>query len=328
MKEPNYREALAKGWYLAWHHKSLWVFGLFAAFLGQMGIFEYLTQAMVGANKMQAPFTFVYISQMFRRFSLADFFSLFHTSPAKIIWLVWLILIIVGMAVLLTFVSVVSQGAIVHNTAKSMGGLRLKLVDVDKSWHESARHFWRLFGLNLFRKIFTILFVTFVAWGMWNASIDPNAGDMILFIFIFLLASVVGMVLSLWLIYAVGYVVVEQKKFVESMRLAWRLFTRHWLVSLEIGFIFVILNIFLALLILAGVFILFLPSLFLWTMLALTGNTLFYVLGVFIGFVLFSLYLILLGSVFVIFSTSTWTYLFMKMHKHGIRSGLVSLFHN
>ncbi|OIO18815.1 MAG: hypothetical protein COY69_02270 [Candidatus Magasanikbacteria bacterium CG_4_10_14_0_8_um_filter_32_14] len=328
MKEPNYREALNKGWHLAWHHKSLWVFGLFAAFLGQMGIFEYLVQAVVGANKLQAPSSFVYIFQIFRRFNLADFVGLFHTSSDKIIWLIWLIIIILGAVVMLTFVSVVSQGTIVHNTAKSIGGLHLKLVDVEKSWHESRYHFWSLFGLNLIRKVLTIFFVSFVAWGMWNASLEPRANDMFLFIFIFLLATIIGMVLYLWLIYAVGYVIVEEKKFVEAMKLAWRLFTRHWFVSLEIGFIFIILNIFLVLLIFVGMYILFLPSLFLWTMLALTGNTLFYVLGVLIGFVLFSLYLMLLGSIFVVFSTSTWTYLFMKMHKHGLRSHLVSLFHS
>jgi len=328
MKEPNYREALVKGWHLAWHHKSLWVFGLFAAFLGQMGIFEYLVQAVVGANKLQTPSAFVYIPQMFNRFNLADFVGLFHTSVDRIIWLVWLIVIVLGATVLLTFVSVVSQGTIVHNTAKSIGGLHIKLVEVEKSWHESRQHFWRLFGLNLIRKILTIFFVSFVVWGMWNASFEPRVGDMLLFIIIFLLATIMGMVLYLWLIYAVGYVVVEEKKLLEAMRMAWRLFTRHWLVSLEIGFIFIVLNVFLALLVLVGMFILFLPSLFLWTMLALTGNILFYVFGILIGFVLFSLYLMLLGSIFVVFSTSTWTYLFMKMHKHGLRSHLVSLFHN
>ncbi|MFA7315120.1 MAG: hypothetical protein WC025_04320 [Candidatus Magasanikbacteria bacterium] len=328
MKEPNYREALKKGWHLAWHHKSLWIFGLFAAFLGQMGIFEFLVQAVVGVNKLQTPSTFVYLSQMFKKFDLSDYISLFHTSSDKIVWLIWLVVIVLGVVVVLTFVSVVSQGTIVHNTAKSIGGLRLKLVDVEKSWHESRHHFWRLFGLNLIKKVLSLFFVSFVVWGMWNASLESRAVDMFLFIFIFLLAAIVGMILSLWLVYAIGYVVVEEKKFVEAMQLAWRLFTRHWLVSLEIGFIFIILNIVLVLLIFAGMYILFLPSLFLWTMLALTGNVIFYVLGVFLGFVLFSLYLMLLGSVFMVFSTSTWTYLFMKMHKHGLRSHLVSLLHH
>ncbi|OGH85833.1 MAG: hypothetical protein A2493_02290 [Candidatus Magasanikbacteria bacterium RIFOXYC12_FULL_33_11] len=328
MKEPTYREALTHGWHLAWHHKSLWVFGLFAAFLGQMGIFEYLAQSMVGASRMGSPSSFVFVKNMFEGFRWSDFAALFHTSSDKVIWLVWLIIIFVAMAVLLTFVAVVSQGTIVHNTAKSLGGLRPSFVDVDKSWHESRIHFWRLFVLNLFKKIITLVFVTFIAWGMWNASFyGSSVGSLLLFIAIFLLATIIGMVLSLWLIYAVGYVVVEEKKLIEACRLAWRLFTRHWLVSLEIGFIFIILNVFLALLILGGMYILFLPSLFLWTLLALTGNAVFYVLGVLMGFVLFSLYLMLLGSIFVVFSTSTWTYLFMKMHKKGLRSHLVRLFH-
>lgn len=328
MKEPNYREALSKGWHLAWHHKSLWILGLFAAFLGQMGIFEYLIQSVIGAKSLEAPSTFVYISNVLGNFSWGDFAALFQTSADKVIWLVWLIILLLGLAVVFTFVSVVAQGAIVHNTAKSIGGLRMKFVEVEKSWHESRRHFWRLLGLNILKKVITLLFVTFIAWGMWNASLYATPVTMFLFIAIFLLATIVGMVLSLWLIYAVGYVVVEEKKFVEACRLGWRLFTRHWLVSLEIGFIFIILNIFLALIILAGMYILLLPSLFLWTVVAIAGNTFMYLLGVLLGFVLFSLYLMLVGSIFVVFSTSTWTYLFMKMHKHGIRSHLVKLFHD
>ncbi|EKE06868.1 MAG: hypothetical protein ACD_18C00249G0003 [uncultured bacterium] len=328
MKEPTYREALIKGWHLAWHHKSLWVFGLFAAFLGQMGIFEYLVQSFVGARQVETPSTFFYMHDVFRGFNFSDFIGLFHTSADKVIWLVWLIVIILGLLAILTFVSVVSQGTIVHNTAKSLGGLHLKLTSVEKSWHESRIHFWRLFTLNFFKKILTLLFVTFITWGMLNANLSAKAGDMFLFMAIFLLATMLGMVMSLWLIYAVGYVVVEEKKLLESCRLAWRLFTRHWLVSLEIGFIFIIFNIFLVLLVFAGMYVLFLPSLFLWTLVAVTGNTLLYFLGVLLGFVLFSLYVMLISSIFVIFSTSTWTYLFMKMHKKGLRSHLVRLIHD
>ena len=62
----------------------------------------------------------------------------------------------------------------------------------------------------------TLLFVTFITWGMLNANLSAKAGDMFLFMAIFLLATMLGMVMSLWLIYAVGYVVVEEKKLLET----------------------------------------------------------------------------------------------------------------
>ncbi|MFA7245163.1 MAG: hypothetical protein WC070_03225 [Candidatus Magasanikbacteria bacterium] len=328
MREPNYREALSKGWHLAWHNKSLWVFGLFAAFLGQMGIFEYVLQAFISAEKIQSPSVWFYVKNMLVGFNFGDFINLFHTSLDKQIWLVWLIIILLAAFSAFIFVSVVSQGAIVHNTAQSLGLLKIKLVETDESWHESRRHFWKLLFLNIFKKLFTLLFLSFIVWGIWNVSLEASMSSMLLFLVIFLLASIVGMILSLWLIYAVSYVVIEDEKLWVAMRKAWRLFTKHWFVSLEIGFIFIILNIFLALLILAGLYILFLPSLFFWTMLALTGNITFYALGLVLGFILFSLYVMLLGSIFVVFSTSTWTYLFIKMHKTGLKSHLVKLFHS
>ena len=44
MSEPTYRDALRASWKLAWHHKNLWPFGMFALMLGQFGFLEILTK--------------------------------------------------------------------------------------------------------------------------------------------------------------------------------------------------------------------------------------------------------------------------------------------
>ena len=58
-REPTYTDAIRAGWHLAWHHKSLWIFGLFAAFLGQMGIVELLCNTVYGATYFRMP-SFLY----------------------------------------------------------------------------------------------------------------------------------------------------------------------------------------------------------------------------------------------------------------------------
>ena len=326
-REPTYSDALKAGWHLAWHHKSLWIFGFFAAFLGQMGIVELLTKTSFGATYLRAPSFFVYVWNFFAEVPITTIGQSLNLTADKFVWLIWLLIIFIGFGLLFLFVSVVSQGAIVHSTGRFIEKKGKKFESTSVSWDVSRKHFWRLLGLNVLRKVILISFVSFVAWGMINALIEPSGGDIFLFFALFLLAIVMGMVLSFLLVYAVGYVVLEEQSFVKSIRSAWRLFTDHWFVSLEIGLIFIVINILFIVLLLVGMYVLFLPSLVMWTTAFLIQSTALYVAGIFLGFVLFVPYIVFLGSLFSVFTTSTWTYLFAKMHKTGVVSHLVHLFH-
>jgi hypothetical protein len=136
-----------------------------------------------------------------------------------------------------------------------------------------------------------------------------------------------GMILSFLLVYAVGYVVVENQKLIPALRNAWRMFTDHWFVSLEIGFIMIVLNVLALALVIFGLYVFFLPSLFMWSLASVLQSQALFMTGVIVGFTLFVLYMALIASMFTVFTTATWTYLFTKMHKKGIKSRLVHLFH-
>ncbi len=323
MKEPRYIDALKAGWDLAWHHKSLWVFGFFATLLGQMGVVELLSKSTMGAARLYDPSVWVYLWHTFSGLSVGEMFAQFN--PAQWMAFVWLLVLLIGLVMAFILVAVVSQGAIVHSTSRYIAR-RGKFEDSSTSWHASSKHVWKLLGLNILRKIVIVLFVIFVMWGTINALITPSGWDLLLFLFLFLLAVLMGMILSFLLIYAVGYVVIEEAGFIESMRKAWRLFTNHWLVSFEIGFILLILNIVVLVLLLAGLYILFLPSLFMWSIAATVGSGTIFMIGLVIGLVLFMMYVVLIGTIFNVFTTATWTYLFTKMHKTGLVSHVVHLF--
>ncbi|HAT03580.1 MAG TPA: hypothetical protein DCS29_02260 [Candidatus Magasanikbacteria bacterium] len=327
MREPTYRDAIKAGWQLAWHHKSLWIFGMFAAFLGQMGIVELLSKMTFGVSYFRAPSFFVYAWDTFSQAGLSSLLRALDLSVDKWVWLIWLIIIFIGFGIFLAFVAVVSQGAIVHSATRFIEKNGKKFESTSVSWDHSRKHFWKLFGLNVLRKCVLALFISFVVWGTFNALIEPSAGDIVLFFVLFLMAAMVGMVLSFLLVYAVGYVVVEEFSFIKAIRSAWRLFTRHWFVSFEIGFIFIILNIVFVVIMLLGMYLLFLPSLALFAAAFLIQSTGLYTAGIILGFVLFIPFIVVLGSVFTVFGTATWTYLFTKMHREGIISHLVHLFH-
>jgi len=42
MHEPTFRQALSRSWQLVAHKKSLWIFGLLAALIGQMGLSDFV----------------------------------------------------------------------------------------------------------------------------------------------------------------------------------------------------------------------------------------------------------------------------------------------
>ena len=82
----------------------------------------------------------------------------------------------------------------------------------------------------------------------------------------------------------------------------------------------------LALAVLFGMMILFLPTLISWAIVNVTGSLSLWFVGLMVGVGLNALFIMLVASVFSVFIISTWTYLFMKMHKTGVKSRVMHYF--
>lgn len=322
MKEPTYRDAAKVSWQLAWHHKSLWLFGLFAAFLGQMGVVELITKVSLVAGNIYTPSVWIYIWRLFSYIYTGDLGGNLNFSTDVWVSIFWLIVILVGFGLLLVFVSVVSQGAIVRAVALYTRSPK-KFPNTSDAWHHSHKHFWRLLALNILRKVIVVSIIVFVGWATANAMIEPSKADIMLFLILFVVGAALGMVLSFWLIYAVGYIVVEEYRLTEAVRAAWRMFTNHWLVSIEVALILFVINIGVMILAVLGLYTFFLPSLLLWFIAIFLNSQGLFMFGIVVGLGLFSLFIMFVGSIFTVFTTSIWTYLFMKMHKEGLKSRLL-----
>ena len=318
MKTPLYRQALRESWELAWGNKLLWVFGFFAAFLGQMGLLELFTKIGFVGTKYAFSLGWSFVPQFF---SLPFSLGRAGLSLDGSFWLAWLMIIFVGFALFLVFVAVVSQGALVHAAAQRLKGK--KSLNVDKAWHAGVGHFWRLFGINALKKAVLIVFATLLVSAMVNVSVYGRMLDVFWFVLLFLLAVLVGLVLSFLVIYAAGYVVVEEYTLSRAVASAWKLFLGHWLVSLEAGIIVLLLDLALSVLILASFFVLFLPTMLLWMIAVSIASSTLYIIAMAIGMALFVLFVVFVGSVWSVFTTSLWTHLFMKMHKEGVASRIL-----
>ncbi len=322
MHEPTYRQAISHSWKLAWHHKLIWIFGLFAAFLGQLGLLELLGSVSWHASRSAATLglgNWAWLKMLCTG-------ELHLSLPlAGWVWLVWLLIMFLGFGIFLIFVSVSSQGALIH--ASAQWAKKDTLPDTDKSWHVGVQHFWPLFFINIFKKLFICALGLTVSWGAVNALIgNVTAWDLVLFLLLFVIAALVGMVLSFLVIYIAGYVVVEKYPLSWAIASAWKMFIKHWLVSVEVGAIILVLNVVVGIIALLGFFIFFLPTLITWFIAILGASSALWIIGLVIGALLFVLFIIFLGSVFTVFTTSVWTYLFMKMHRVGIMSKIAHIF--
>lgn len=314
MKDSSlYLPALKSSWKLAWQHKSLWVFGLFAAFLGQLGMMDLIGKVFTASRKAS-------IGALIPRgwgLPLSEMFSQMRAEQWML--MIWISFFFIGAAILLIFAATVSQGALVHAAAQYFKKMR-GLPHAGASWHAGLDHFWKLFFLNLGKKVVLSLIALWIGIMSITMLGSGSALDRLSFVVLFALAAFVGLMLSFIVIYAAGYIVVEEYPFWRAVDEAFKLFWRHWAVSLEIGLVVLFLNILLMVVAIAGVYIFFVPSALAWFMGVLLQSQLIASLGLALGISLFVLFIMFIGSIFSVFTISLWTYLFMKMHRHGATS--------
>lgn len=318
MKEPLYRDALKYGWKFTWKHPFLWVYGLFAAALGQFGMFDILSRIVssvkdaTGAEWQKG----LDMSRfMFRNVGWTHGFQ-FQTDW---VWLLWLAVVCVGFMVFFTFVAVVSQGALIY--ASAQGKSKMPIAADSREWHAGANHFWRLFFLQIFKKISIIIFGLIAGSAAYMVVVSsPSSVNLLFFLIMFLFAAFASITVSFFTIYAACYVVVEEAKLSKAFSLAWQLFSRHWLVSIEVGLLFFAFNILTAFVGILSFFALLALASLLWFFTVFIGNMVLSGAVMMFFFFCFLALVMFLGAVFTVFSTSVWTYLFMHMHSFGIKS--------
>lgn len=316
MKHILYRDAIAHSFTFAWKHKALWIFGLFAAFLGQLGLMPLFSSVGLTGQSYGGTEIMSYLGMFFGSIPFGGFSAF---SSMAVTGAVWLLIMLIVVCLVIFGLAIVSQGAIIHAASKSLKLVR-GLPSAQKSWHVGAAHFWKLFGLQVVKKALLLLCGAAVYYSTWRAVGSMEAAWSFTSAFAFVLAGIVGFIVSFLLTYAACYVVVDECSVVDAIEQAWQLFKAHWLVSIEVGMILLVCNLLLGLFAMFSFLVFFTPAFILLIISMVLGTKMIATVAAIISFTLFVLFIVLLGAFFTVFTTSAWTYLFTKMHAHGVHS--------
>jgi len=317
---PFYRNILKQAWELTWRNKYLWWFGIFAALLGNGGEFEILFNN-AGANPGQVLFPAwqrVAGTGVFRSSTLANLGNLLKNDTLNMLIVLVTCLIILAVFIFLVWLVVVSQAALVNNTAAA---IKQKKNNFKDGWTSGAMNFWPVLGLNVLVKavIYALLTAISLPVIFWNSNFSAN----LFYILALVIMAPVAIILSFIAKYAIAYAVVNKYKAGQAIGRSWKLFKANWLISFEMAIILFGINLLVGLAIVLAILVLAVPFLFLglifYYAFSLLGSWLIAVLA----FASFLFIVVTVGAALAVFQIASWTGLFLELDKKGGVSKLV-----
>jgi len=318
-----YRKILKQAWQISWQNKYLWFFGLFAALL--INGTEYnIVASCLGRN--EAANGFWMLAKWFGQSNLSAFLGNLteaaKSDPATfvkilVVWLVILLLFLV-----LVWLAVVSQAALVKMAADIVSG---KKGSFQEGVEAGMGYFWPVLGVNAITKIVVMAGIALISLPVYLTAGRPAAWPEFVYITLFTIMIILAFSFSFLMKYATAFIVIKKETLFRAIGSGWKLFAANWLISLETTFtLFAIsfgLTITLMLLgasllipfaILAYVFIAFGMAGFFWLIFSL-------------AIVMLAALIMFGGALLSAFQASAWTTLFVELVSRGGTSKLERL---
>ena len=320
-----YRNILKQAWVLTKNNKYLWWFGAFAALLGNGGELEILFNN-VGGDPGQALFPAwqrIFSTGIFSGHTLANIGNLFRQDTLNIIFVLVACLLALAVCLFLIWLVIVSQAAVVNNSAAVIKQKKHTLRD---GLDSGILNFWPVLALNIIIKavIYTLLVVISLPAIFYQGNFNSN----LFYIIALVIIVPVTIILSFIMKYAVAYVVINKSKVEPAIKKSWRLFKENWLISFEMAIILFIINLLVGLAIILAILVLAVPFLFLGLIFYYSFSVVGSWLIVILAFTSFLFIIVLAGAALAVFQISSWTGLFLEIDKKSVTSKLVRMVNN
>lgn len=317
---PFYRNILKQAWQLTWRNKYLWWFGIFAALLGNGGELEIIFNNASG-NPAQALFPSwqrIVSTGVFRFETITNIANLLKNDTLNVIFVLLICLAALAVFLFLVWVVIVSQAALVNNSAAI---IKQKKNNFRDGLNAGILNFWPVFSLNILVK--AAIYVLLMAVALPIFFSQENSAANIFYITALILLVPASIILSFIMKYAIAYAVAGKLKAGRAIQRGWSLFKANWLISFEMAIILFAINLLVGLGIVLAILTLAVPFLFLGLIsfysFSAAGSWLIAILA----FSCFIAIIVLAGAALAVFQISSWIGLFLELDKKGGVSKLV-----
>ena len=304
-----YRTLLRDALRLTWQRKTLWIFGIFAAFISTGGVFDV---AASGLHRIQLGGSFLHqlLDTSFVGYALVSTYigqikALGSFTTAAIVF--FMTLLILGAI----FLAVLSQTSLIH-------GIKSERHEHPNVFRKRAHdHIGRVFLIDLLTKIAGGILVCLTTLPMlWFYTETTTYSFLVTFVQLLIFFPGV-LIISIISMLSVIHIIETEATILQALSDSWKMFTRHWLATIEFAVILFLLIAVSGFGIFAIILVLSVPYAFIYSLSLLTGSFIFFIL-INILFALFTLTIILaLGGAIVTFQYAAW-YLFYKQTEHPV----------
>ncbi|MBU0636816.1 MAG: hypothetical protein ABH818_01110 [Patescibacteria group bacterium] len=312
----SYRNVLKQSWQITWRNKYLWIFGIFAALLGNGGEYEILSRSLSGDDHAIWPsFYRVIQTGVFGKQTFNNVIQWMNEDILSFLMMSGVVLAILVISCFLIWLIMVSQIAIVNNAGNI---IKRKKNNFQDGVNSGTKNFWSILGLNVISKIIICLLLILISLPIiFFVNKISIAMTGLLFSILFIIFVPIAISLSFIIKYAIAYVVVKNSSLINAFKQAWQLFMNNWIISLETALILFFINFVAGLAIALVILAMAIPFLSLGIIVyLLTSEVGFWVIAV-LAFISALLLIGVGGAMLAVFQISSWTGLFVELVKNG-----------
>ncbi len=302
-----YRDVIANALRMSWRHRFLWSLGVFVAFAGNSGEYQFFFNgidslsgqfaALSSLHNLYLDGTLLAAVQNLPRFA----------STVGIVTLVFGTLIALAVFVGIIWLILTGLGGLVWALDRLMGD-KLQPTTFAQSFAVGRTHFVKLFWANFMLKVivYGLIFLVTVPLGLAYVQTGRASFEVLYVVSAFIFLIPLAMLVSFIGKYVTMFIVLRNATWRSALRQGWTFFVQNWLVSIEVGLLlFVIVSV------LSVVFT------YLLLIIGLATNP--------ASFLLFLVLGIVFGAFLAVFQYATWVNLFFQIEKGQARSKILRL---
>ncbi|MBI5077398.1 hypothetical protein HZB94_03375 [Candidatus Falkowbacteria bacterium] len=324
--EPFYRLIFKRAFVISWKNKWLWIFGFFAAVIGNGSVYEALLRGF--SNLSQGGTIFDTLreyaeSGVLGMVSLTKLSALWQTDASAFAINIFTILLLLCVLAILISFGVIGQGGVLEGVIRTAEN---KKISFKENLKVGLARFWPILELNVIMKVVALGILFLIIYLVSMVVFESAALNLVLYTLSFIVFLVFGIIIYFVTIYAVAYAVLREQGAFDALKSAWRLFKRHVLLNLEMGIMLFVLNVAVALAFFIAMFIVLSPFFMLYFLWLFAGGLIGPKIILALIMIIFLVAMVLVGAWWSTLQLGVWAILFEELAVKGGKSKIIRVF--